>query len=469
MWKSIAGWASSQVRLEREAMNGRDGLPFSELLPASHVEQVLEEENVSGRECGTYSPLVTLWTFLSQVASPDHSCREAVARLRAFHTADGQSPCSPETGPYCKARQRLPESVCARLVRDTGAGLHNQVKNSSLLNGRPVKLVDGSTVSMPDTPDNQAEYPQPRSQQQGLGFPLARIVGLLSLACGAALDLAISGYTGKGTGETALFRQLWRSLFAGDVVVGDRYFASFWDLALLKMGEVDSVFRQHQLRLTKDQRIKRLGKNDYLVRLPKPQRPSWMDRESYQRIPNELIVREVTVRVQVRGFRVKELTLVTTLCNAEDTPPADLAAVYRMRWHAEIDLRAIKVTMQMDVLRCKTPAMVRKEIRMHLLAYNLIRSVMAEAAIRNKLHPREVSFTGALQTLLAYRPLIERAAQTQLAELYDDLLAAIASHRVGNRPNRYEPRAVKRRPKPHALLTVPRAEAKRLLAAGLTD
>jgi hypothetical protein len=464
MWKSIAGWASNQVRLEREKMNDLGALPFSELLPAARVERILEDEKVDVRERGTYTPLVTLWTFLSQVASPDHSCREAVARLRAFHTADGQTPCSPETGPYCKARQRLSENVCARLVRDTGSGLHNQVKNPSLLAGRPVKLVDGSTVSMPDTAVNQAEYPQPHSQQPGLGFPLARIVALLSLASGAALDLAISAYKGKQTGETALFRELWRSLFAGDVVVGDRYYASFWDLALLKMGDVDSVFRQHQLRLTRAQRIKRLGPGDYLLRLSKPNRPSWMDPESYQRIPGELIVREVTVQVKVRGFRVKELTLVTTLCDAMQAPAAELTSVYRMRWHAEIDLRSIKVTMQMDVLRCKTPAMVRKEIWMHLLAYNLIRGVMAEAAINHDLHPREVSFKGALQTLTAYRPLVERASPAHVADLYDDLLAAIASHRVGDRPNRYEPRAIKRRPKSHALLTVPRAEAKRLLA-----
>lgn len=469
MWKSIAGWASNQVRSEREKLSNVDGLPFSELLPASRVEQLLKDEEMTCRDDCVYKPLVTLWTFLSQVLSPDHSCRDAVARLRAFLTADGQTPCAPETGPYCKARQRLPENVCARLVRDTGSELHDRVRNASLLGGRPVKLVDGSTASMPDTPANQAQYPQPRSQKPGLGFPLVRIVGLLSLACGALLDLAIGPYKGKNTGETALFRQLWQFLFAGDVVVGDRYFASFWDLALLKMAGVDSIFRQHQLRLTREQRVARLRAGDYLLRIPKPQRPDWMDQESYQRIPDELLVREVTVRVKVRGFRVRELTLVTTLCDAQETSAVELAEVYRMRWHAEIDLRAIKVTMQMDVLRCKTPEMVRKEIWMHLLAYNLIRAVMAEAAVRNDLHPREVSFKGALQTLSAYRPLVERAAPSQLAALYEDLLSAIASHCVGDRPNRYEPRAIKRRPKPHPLLTKPRHEAKRLLAAGFTD
>jgi hypothetical protein len=469
MWKSMAGWVSSQVRSECEKLRRGCGLPFSELLPASQVEQALAQEKIALREASVYKPLVTIWTFLSQVLSPDHSCREAVARLRAFLTTDGETPCAPETGPYCKARQRLPESVCARLVRETGGQLHHKITNQSLLGGRPVKLVDGSTVSMPDTPANQAEYPQSRSQKRGLGFPIARIVGLISLSCGTVLDLAIGPYQGKHTGETSLFRQLWESLFVGDIVVGDRYFASFWDLALLKLGGADSVFRQHQLRLTQEQRIKRLGAGDWLLRLPKPPRPSWLDRESYERIPDELIVREVVVRVKVRGFRVRELTLVTTLCDAQATSSGELAEVYRMRWHAELDLRTIKVTMQMDVLRCKTPEMVRKEIWMHLLAYNLIRGVMAEAAIRHGLHPREVSFKGAWQTLSAYRPLVERAPSGELLSLYDDLLSAIASHRVGHRPNRYEPRAIKRRPKPHKLLTIPRDQAKRLLAAGFTD
>jgi hypothetical protein len=318
---------------------------------------------------------------------------------------------------------------------------------------------------MPDTAANQAEYPQSRSQKPGLGFPIARVVALLSLASGAVLDLAMGRYAGKNTGETALFRQLWRSLFPGDVVVGDRYFASYWDLALLAMGGVDSVYRQHHLRLSERLRVRRLGPGDWLLRLPKPQRPPWIDRASYRRIPRELLVREVRFRVRVRGWRVRQLTLVTTLCDAERYRVEELARVYHGRWQAEVDLRSIKITMQMDVLRCKTPEMVRKEVWMHLLAYNLIRVAMADAAERAGMQPREVSFKGALQTLTAYRPLVERAAPGELPPLYESLLSAIASHRVGNRPFRYEPRAIKRRPKEHDLLTIPRHEAKRRLAA----
>jgi len=464
MWKSIAGWVSHQVRVERNKLLNAGGLPFSELLPAANVETVLREEQVWQRDA-LYSPLVTLWTFLSQTLCTDHSCRQAVARLRAFLTADGRRPCAADTGPYCKARKRLPENVCARLARDVGESLHQRVADPMLLGGRPVKLVDGTTVSMPDTAANQAEYPQSRSQKPGLGFPIARVVALLSLASGAVLDVAIGPYAGKNTGETALFRQLWRTLFPGDVVVGDRYFASYWDLALLAMCDVDGVYRQHHMRLSKRLRVRQLRPGDWLLRLPKPQRPRWMDRASYQQIPDELLVREVTFRVRVRGWRVRQLTLVTTLCDAERYPVEQLTRVYHGRWQAEVDLRTIKITMQMDVLRCKTPAMVRKELWMHLLAYNLIRSVMAEAAERASLRPRDVSFKGALQTLTAYRVLIEQSSPQAFPSLYDSLLSAIASHVVGNRPHRYEPRAIKRRPKEHDLLTVPRHEAKRRLAA----
>jgi len=464
MWKSIAGWISHQVRAERNRLSASGGLPFSELLPAATVECVLFEEQGRRREC-LYSSMVTLWTFLSQTLCPDHSCRQAVARLRAFLTADGQSPCAAETGPYCKARQRLPENACARLARDAGQALHQRVSDPRLLGGRPVKLVDGTTVSMPDTAANQAAYPQSRSQQPGLGFPIARVVALLSLASGAVLDAAIGPYAGKNTGETALFRQLWRSLFPGDVVVGDRYFASYWDLVLLAMCDVDSVYRQHQLRLSERLRVRRLGPDDWLLRLPKPQRPPWLDQASYRRIPDSLLVREVRFRVRVRGWRVRALTLVTTCCDAEQYSVEQLARVYHGRWQAEVDLRSIKITMQMDVLRCKSPDMVRKELWLHLLAYNLIRGVMADAAERAAHWPRDVSFKGALQTLTAYRPLIERSTAAELPALYEDMLAAIADHIVGNRPHRYEPRAIKRRPKEHDRLTIPRQEAKRRLAA----
>jgi hypothetical protein len=451
-----------QIRL-RELAQGA-GLPFQNVLSAEQVARAAEAEKFWCRDC-VYSPEVTLQTFLWQVLSADHSCRDAVAQLMAARLMEGRAVPSPATDPYCKARQRLPEEVCARLVREVGRELHVSVPEYGRLAGRPVKLVDGTTVSMPDTPENQAAYPQAKTQKPGVGFPIMRIVGLLSLATAAALDVAMGPYSGKETAETSLFRKLWDALSPGDIVLGDRYFATFWDLALLKQRGVDSVYRQHQLRPIDFRRGKRLGPDDHLLRWKKPQRPDWMDEATYRSIDAELVVREVRVRVRRRGWRVQEFVLVTTLLDAVLVTKEDLARTYLARWEAEVDLRSIKTTMQMDVLRCKTPEMVRKEIWTHLLAYNLVRTVMARAARLHGLAPREISFKGALQTLNAFRTLYRTVSGAAREHVLQQLYAAIASHVVQDRPGRFEPRAVKRRPKPHDLLNVPRALARRRLAA----
>jgi hypothetical protein len=359
----------------------------------------------------------------------------------------------------------LPEEVCARLMREVGGELHAGDSQHGRLAGRPVKLVDGTTVSMPDTPQNQAAYPQSKSQAPGVGFPIMRMVAVLSLATAAVLDLVTGPYAGKQTGEPSLFRRLWDTLSPGDIVVGDRYFATFWDLALLQPRGVDSVYRQHHMRRVDFRRGQRLGPDDHLLHWHKPDRPDWMDEETYRSIPDELVVREVRVRVRRPGWRVHELVLVTTLLDATLVTKEKLSRVYLARWQAEVDLRSIKSTMQMDVLRCKTPEMVRKEIWVHLLAYNLIRTVMAQAASLHGLEPRHISFKGTLQTLNAFRTICHGVSGVSRAAMLHALYDAIASHTVGNRPGRYEPRALKRRPKPHDLLTVPRDIARKRLAA----
>jgi len=457
-----------------------DGAGLRELLPPGRVAAAVEAEGVKFIDC-LFTPVVTLWTFLAQVLGPDRSCRAAVAKLLALLGArgagdgndDDEALCQPDTGPYCKARQRLPERLLSRLTREAGADLHRKYPAGRLLGGRPVKVVDGTTVSMPDTPANQAAWPQPSTQKPGLGFPLMRLVAVMSLSCAAVLGLAVGPCKGKRTGETALFRALLDGgdnvLTAGDVLLADRYFASYWMIALLRARGVDSLFRQHQLRTIDFRRGTRLGKDDHVVTMTRPaQRPQWMDEATYARMPAELAVREVRVRVAVRGFRVRSLVLVTTLLDAELYSKDEIARAFRCRWHAELDLRAIKRTMGMSVLRCKTPDMVRKEVWMHLLAYNLIRTVMAEAATRAGVEPREISFAGALQTLDAFSPALRLAGGRDLPRLWAMLLRAVARHRVGDRPDRHEPRAVKRRAKPIALLTVPRQQARKRLtrAAG---
>ena len=427
---------------------------FAELVPRELLNRLLAELGVVFRE-GVYTPAVTVWMFLSQVLSADHSCRDTVARLLAWRQARGQRLCSPNTGTYCVARARLPEELGPRLVRETGQQLERDSDPDWRWKGYRVRIVDGATLTMPDTVENQAEYPQPSSQKAGLGFPIVRIVVLFSLAVGTVLNDALGQYSGKFTGENQLFRAMLDLLEPHDVVLADRYYASFWDFALLDQRNVRLVTRQHQLRTTDFRRGTRLGQGDHLVTWAKPQqRPDWLDRETYDRLPGELLLREVRIRVEQSGFRVREYVLVTTLYDHEQYSTADLADLYRQRWHAELHLRSLKSAMQMDHLRCLTPEMIRKEIAMHLLAYNAVRRVMAEAARHQDLRPAAVSFTGALQTLRAFHEqgLLEDTPSTDTVAT---LLAAIARHRVGERPNRNEPRANKRRPK-YKFLTKPR-------------
>lgn len=464
----LRGQVSDQVDcMARRAAQG-ELTQLRHLLPAERVQRAVEAEGVKFRVC-LFTPLVTLWTFLTQVLSPDGSCANAVAKLLALlsaSAAEDDDPSLPETGPYCKARQRLPEPLISRLARETGEQLHRRYPAApGLLGGRAVKIVDGTTASMPDTPENQQDYPQPPTQKPGLGFPLVRLVAVLSLSCAAVLDVAMGPYSGKQSGEPALFRTLLGSLESGDIVLADRYYASYWMIALLLERGVDSLFRQHQNRPIDFRTGQRLGKDDHRITLDRSDRlPDWMDQATHAQMPEQLTVREVRVRVTQRGFRVREMVLVTTLLDAELYSRQEIAEAFRLRWHAELDLRAIKQTMHMSVLRCKTPEMVRKEIWMHLLAYNLIRAVMAEAARAAGIEPREVSFAGAVQTINALAPLLQLADERELPRLWEVLLRVLTRHPVGDRPNRYEPRAVKRRAKPIALLTVPRQQARRRLA-----
>ena len=270
-------------------------------------------------------------------------------------------------------------------------------------------------------------------------------------------------YKGKDTGETALFRTLLDGLEAGEIVLGDRYFASFFMFAELMRRDVDGLFRMHQRRKFDFRRGRRLGSEDHVVTWTKPDRPQWMDEETYAQIPNELKIRELRFKVSQPGFRVNELVLVTTMLDPEEYSKEELADLFIQRWNIELDLRAIKIVMQMDVLRCLTPEMVKKEIWMHLLAYNLIRGVMAKAADAHDLRPREVSFKGALQTMTAFQEALRRARPTERQHLMEEMLKAIAHHRVADRFGRVEPRANKRRPKPQKFLMEPRREARKRL------
>jgi hypothetical protein len=297
-----------------------------------------------------------------------------------------------------------------------------------------------------------------------LGFPIAKIAAVFSLACGVVIDLGICRYAGKGQSELGLLRTLMNVFLPGDVMLGDRMMCAWTEMAMLKLRGVDSVCRFKKNRKTDFRRGRRLGAGDHVVVWPKPPKPRTIDREGYAALPDSLTVRECRVRIDQPGFRIHWLVIATTLLDAEAFTKDDLAELYRGRWNAELDLRTLKTTLQMEMLRCKTPELVRKEIWTHIMAYNLIRTIMAQAATKHDVEPRSISFKGAVQTLAAFQPLIAIDGHRGSAfrtHLYEQLLEAVAVHRVANRPDRFEPRRKKRRNKRYDLLTKPRHEAKR--------
>jgi hypothetical protein len=320
--------------------------------------------------------------------------------------------------------------------------------------GREVKLIDGTTVSMPDTPANQAEFPQNRRQKPGLGFPLARIVGVISLANGSLLDWAVCACEGAGTAEPMQLRRLLDGFQSGDVVIADRGYAGYFLLAELHQRGIDFVLRDQPQHQYDSQDTVRLGRKDHRHIWRKPARPRWMDPATYAAAPDQLVVREVH-----NGGR----RLVTSLISANQIPAKEIAWLYQQRWHIELDLRAIKCVMQMDVLRCKTPAMAIKEIAVHLLAYNLIRMTMATAASADASWPRTLSFAAARRALARCQETLRHQPNDHFDCALKQLLRAVAEGRIPHRPGRIEPRAVKRRPKPQYCLHWPRHEYRQWL------
>lgn len=392
-----------------------------------------------------YPPTVTLSMFMKQVLAADRSCQRAVNAWAAQRAVEGLSVQSVRTGAYCQARQRLPLEMVTALTRETGRLLSEQAQPAWRWQGRAVKLADGTGISMPDTPENQARYPQPSTQAPGVGFPLARLVAIICLSTGAVLEAAIGPHAGKGNTELDLMRGLLDAFAAGDVLLADALYCNYFMIAMLQAAGVDVLFEQHGARITDFRRGRRLGERDHVVRWAKPRtRPEWMTPEQYQRFPDELTVREVKVDGRV---------LVTTMLDARQVPKGGLSELYACRWHVELDIRNIKTTLGMEVLRCQTPPMVEKELWVYLLAYNVIRLLMAQAAQHAGLHPRELSFKHTVQLWSEWTTSALRNEPTELFRL-------IAQLTVGNRPGRVEPRARKRRPKSYPWLKVPRAKAR---------
>lgn len=436
------------------------GLPFASVLDAGAIERVFREEEALFGQNDIFSTQIVLWAFLAQTLREGKgiACTAAVADIATYLLQTGQRPCAGDTGDYCRARAKLKLTALQRLVRESAQQLEEQAPRPWLWKGLHAKLVDGFTFTLPDTPENQAQFPQIGAQRPGVGLPIARACVVLSLATACVCDLAIGPYEGKETGETALLRGLLETFAENEVVVFDRYYGSFMMLALLSRRGLHVCVRQHQLRHSDFRRGRRLGPGDHLITWTRPQRPRWMSQEQYDQIPETLTLREVKFQVQVPGCRTETITIITTLTDSKAYAHEDLAALYEFRWNAELDIRQIKQTLHLDHVRCKTPAMVRRELWVTLLAYNLIRQVIATAAAVHQKQPRHLGFTLACQSLLASWMLLATGSCRDTQTLYALTLARIAAHEVADRPGRLEPRVLKRRRHRYPLMQRPREQ-----------
>lgn len=451
------------------------GLPFADVLSEERILPILEKCGIEFRD-RVFNPIVTLWAFLSQCLSQDGSCRDAASRVAAHRAASGLKVNSVNPCAYSKACGRLDLRVIQKLSRDTARTLEKSADDNWKWKGRSVLIVDGSTLSMQDTEELQEACPQPKNQKPGLGFPLMRIAAVFSFSTGCVIDIAFDKYKGKKTGEGSLFRRMIPRLPRGSVVMGDKYYDNFWSIAYLSERAIDVVFRSRHSGGGKpkgDKPAKRygsigktnfteIGDGDRLFVWNKPQRPKGMSKVKYDHLPNRIWMREIVVELVNPKGRAKTIKVITTLTDHRKYTKEDIIELYGQRWNCELDLRNLKTTMGLEILRCKSVDMVHKELWAHILAYNCLKSVAASAAKKHDVKPRQISFKGTVQTILAFAPALQVQTEGQ-HQLLDAMLLAIASPGVGNRPGRWEPRAVKRRPKPQRLLTVPREVTKRPL------
>lgn len=440
--------------------------------PGAGFANVLSREEVEG-ECHSlgyrwrkriFTPLVTLWTFLSQVLNADSSCRQAVAKALGFMAATEGRKASHDPSAYGRARKRLPLALLTRLAGLIAGKLATKAGPDDLWHGHRVKLVDGSSVAMPDAPENQAAYPQPKGQKPGCGFPVARLVALFDLVAGAVVRLAMSPLS---VAEPVLFPQLWDGLDPGDVVVGDRYYCSYPNIALLQRRGIWCLFRLNPARESDIHRGRHLGYGDRLVRWVKGDCPKWLSTEEFESMPDEIIVRLFKFHCHVPGWRAKEILAATTLLDAVAYPRRDLADLFLRRWNVETDLNHLKTTMQMEFLRTKSPDMVQREVWAHVLAYNLIRTLMWESAKRvRRLDPMSLSLKATIQEMTALWPFSAAATQpNDLTAFFEALLRGIRFHKLPFRPHRVEPRVRKRRPKNYKLMLKARREYRKELRA----
>ena len=381
--RSVSGSSGGGFQRVVAGFLNQPGLPFASVLSAARVERVFAKHRNLFAMNRVYSTANVLWAFLGQVLrdGQEAACQAAVAAITAQRLAGGLSTPTADTGDDCRARAKLSEAALRELTVEIAEELEEQADAKWLWKGRHAKLVDGFTLTMPDTPENQAESPQSRSQKPGVGWPIARAMAILSRATATVLDVAVGPSSGQETGETALLRSRLDSFSPDDLLVADRDFCSFFLLALLLGRGVQSGTRMHQQRHVDFRRGCRLGKRDHLVVWTRPQRPQWMDRATYDTIPETMELRELRFHVSQPGCRTTEITIATTLTDAAVDTKADIAELYGFRRNAELDIRAIQQNLNLNHVRCQSPEMVRRELWTTLPAYNLVRTTAAAAAL----------------------------------------------------------------------------------------
>jgi hypothetical protein len=406
-----------------------------------------------------FSLSVTFWTFLWQTLNPGSACLEAVRKVMAWFGALGRSKVREDDSPYCQARLHLNGHTLERALQASAQAAQKRSPEQWRFHGKEVLVGDGTTCTAPDTKENQRAYPQSARQQPGCGFPLLKWVALFSLATGALLEVATGN---KHKAELQLFRTIWDRLKAGMIFLADRGFCDYVTIAGLWLREVDSVLRLNHARPRDFRKGKRLGRYDRRVTWQKPQRRTrTATKKLWLSLPEELTLRLIRYPVTIPGFRPRHIFLVTTLLDPTLYPAAELAALYLRRWRVELFLRDIKTTLQMDVLSCKSPAMLRRELLMHLIGYNLIRCLMVEAASIHDIDLERISFKGAMDTVRHFSLVIAQArSRRERTRLTNLMLQALAGDPLPNRPHRVEPRHQKRRPKDYPFLVKPRKQLK---------
>jgi hypothetical protein len=455
-----ASGGSGSFRKVVAAFLASSAVPFAHIVSAERVERVFaKHDGLFGRQ-GIYSTAMMVWSFLGQVLrdGKDASCQAAVARVVSYCEHEHIASPTADTGDYCRARAKLSEAALHELSCEVAEETEAAAEAGWLWKSRHAKLIDGFTFTMPGTAENQAAYPQQKSQKPGVGLPIARVVTILSLATACVMDIALGPYAGKQTGEPALLRELFGRLGADDIAVADRYYCSFMMIAMLLAQGTQVCARKHQRRHSDFRRGQRLGKYDHLIVWTRPARAEWMDEAAYQKIPETLELREIRYSVVEPGRRTRSIDIITTLTDDVEYTREDIAQLYGFRWNAELDIRAIKSNLNLTHVRCKSPEMVRRELWATLLAYNLIRTTAAAAALLHGKQPRQISFTATCQYVLAswMSHSCGRLTASQLAGHCRTMLRHISSCEVANRPGRLEPRVLKRRKHGYPLMQKPR-------------